>query len=205
VRRELEARWPDLLSADELTAGRALLRFAAWPNEAVDFLKDKLPPLKLTKGRARKLLADLGGANERAARAAFDEFSYYDPRLVWGIEEFREVLLDDRAGRRLAAVLLDLSMDSIQGEGWHWNSPDEKVFRFTHGQEIGVRDVAIAVAGIGTQGRKASWARAIRAIALLEQISTPPARTILKDLATGHPDAVPTKAAKLALRRLEKK
>jgi hypothetical protein len=49
-----------------------------------------------------------------------------------------------------------------------------------------------------------SWVRAIRAIALLEQVGTPGAVAILKDMATGHPDASPTKAAKVALQRMRK-
>jgi len=205
IRKELDALWGDLLSADELTAGRALLKFAAWPGDAVTFLKEKLVPLSLTKERAMQMLADLGSANERAARAAFDELSYFDPRLALGDEELRDALLDRPASRRLGAVLLDLPVDALCREKWHWYSPDNKVYRFNHGPEIENRDVAIGVAGIGTKGRKSTWVRAIRAVAVLEQIATPGAKALLADLATGHPDAAPTKAAKVALQRLRKK
>jgi hypothetical protein len=198
VRKELDALWADLLSADELTAGRALLKLAARPDDSVNYLKEKLQPLKLSKERAKQLLADLGSDNEKAVRA------YFDPRLAWGDEELRDALLDRPASRRLGAVLCDLPVDGFGGPKWHWYSPDNKVYRFTRGEEIENRDVAIAVAGIGTHGRKLSWVRAVRAIALLEQIGTPGAVAILKDMATGHPDAAPTKAAKVVLQRMRK-
>jgi hypothetical protein len=48
------------------------------------------------------------------------------------------------------------------------------------------------------------WTRAVRAIVLLEHIGTPGAVAILKDMATGHPDAQPTKVARDCLERLAK-
>ncbi len=44
----------------------------------------------------------------------------------------------------------------------------------------------------------------MRAVVLLEHMHTPAAVAVLKELATGHPDAQPTKAAKEALARLGK-
>jgi hypothetical protein len=204
VRKELDALWVDLRSANELTAGRALLKFAARPDDAVNYLKEKLVPLNLSKERAKQLLADLGSGNEKAVRAAFDEFSYFDPRLALGAEELDDALSDRPVSPRLGAILCDLPLDAFWGGGWHWNSPDNKVVRFRRLGQTENHDVAIEVAGIGTHGRKLSWVRAVRAVALLEQIGTPGAVAILKDVATGHPDATPTKAAKVALQRMRK-
>jgi hypothetical protein len=204
LRKELDVLWADLLSADELTAGRALLKFAERPDDAVNYLREKMIPLNLTKEQGNQLVAQLGG-DDKEARAAFDELTYFDPRLALKDKELREALLDRPASRRLAAVLCDLPMDALSGGKWHWYSPDNEVYRFNHGEEIQNRDVAIEVAGIGTQGRKASWVRAVRAIAILEQIGTPGAVAILQYMATGHPDAAPTKAATVALKRMRKK
>jgi hypothetical protein len=44
----------------------------------------------------------------------------------------------------------------------------------------------------------------VRAVVLLEHVGTPAAVAALRALATGHPDAQPTKAAKEAVARLEK-
>ena len=49
---------------------------------------------------------------------------------------------------------------------------------------------------------KKKWTRAVRAIVLLEHFGTPGAVAILKDMATGHPDAQPTKVARDCLERL---
>src|SRR5205807_1256969 len=50
--------------------------------------------------------------------------------------------------------------------------------------------------------RRPYWTRAVRAVVLLEHVGTPDAVAILKALATGHPDAQPTKEARAALARL---
>jgi hypothetical protein len=205
VRKELDVLWGDLLSADELTAAHAMLQFATRTEHAVNYLKEKLSPLKLSKERASQLLADLAGDDEKAQRAAFDEFTYFDPRLALGDKELREALLDRPVSRRLGAVLCDLPIDALEGGKWHWYSPDNKVWRFNHGEAIRDRDAAIEVAGLGPLAPKSSWRRAVRAVALLEHISTPGAVAILKDMATGHPDAAPTKAATIALERMRKK
>ena len=57
---------------------------------------------------------------------------------------------------------------------------------------------AESTASIPSIGRntKKKWTRAVRAIVLLEHIGTPDAVAILKDMATGHPDAYPTKVAR---------
>jgi hypothetical protein len=50
---------------------------------------------------------------------------------------------------------------------------------------------------------KVAWTRAVRGVAILEQIGTPEARMVLRQLAAGHPDAFPTKAARKSLLRLK--
>ena len=51
---------------------------------------------------------------------------------------------------------------------------------------------------------KKKWTRAVRAIVLLEHFGTPDAVAILKEMATGHPEAQPTRVARDALARLAK-
>jgi hypothetical protein len=46
--------------------------------------------------------------------------------------------------------------------------------------------------------------RVTLAVGMLESIGTPAAKKLLEEMATGHPDAGPTKAAKEALERLKK-
>jgi hypothetical protein len=49
---------------------------------------------------------------------------------------------------------------------------------------------------------KRKWNQAVRAIVLLEHIGTPDALAILRDMASGHPEAQPTRTAVEALARI---
>ena len=79
-------------------------------------------------------------------------------------------------------------------------------FNFVSG--IGSWWAEAKISRLGTdawRGANKKWARAVRAIALLEHIKSPEAIGLLKDLSTGHPDAEPTKFAVEAIARLEGK
>jgi hypothetical protein len=196
--KELDKSWQDLLSVNEHTAGRALLKLANSADATVRYMKKALSPVTLSKERAKQLIKRLTSDDEKMARAAYDELMYFDPRLALLDNELREELVGPSSSL-LASILCELPVDWNWSEHWHWYSPDNEVYRFNDG-EIRNRDVAIHVRNIGQQGVKSSWVRAVRAIALLESIGTPDAITILRNMATGHPDATPTKAAKAALK-----
>jgi hypothetical protein len=205
--------WTDLLSADEQVAGRALLVFATHSSDAVPFLKEKLKPLKLTKERAAKLITDLASVDEKVATAAFAEMRYFDPRLAVGsVNDLRATLLDNPdSARRLGSLLCDMEMDAMSANQFHWYSPDNKVLRFNCGEKISNIDTSITVDNIGSEtimslgksSRKATWTRAIRAIVVLEHNGSAEALKFLEELAGGHADAAPTKAAKVACDRLK--
>jgi hypothetical protein len=50
--------------------------------------------------------------------------------------------------------------------------------------------------------RRPTWTQLIRAVVVLERIGTPEALELLKEMATGHPDALPTRTAKEAVEKL---
>ena len=211
LRQELDKLWTDMLSGDEQIAGRAMLRLASKGGDAVEYLRKNLRPLTLSKQRAIQLLDALGGGNEKVARAAFEELRYFDPRLALDDRELQAALLKKPSNRILGAVLCDLPMATLQGARWHWYSPDNQVYRFNlfreggaQGEAIRDRDAARHVAGIGRHGRKATWDRAVRAIVVLEFVGGPKALAVLDEMASGHPDAAPTRAARLAGDRLRK-
>jgi hypothetical protein len=204
IDKHLNEAWLDLLSSDELVVGRALFKLLAQPDETVRFLKDKLPPLQLKNERAKKLIQDLGSGNQEVARAAFEELSYFDPRLALSDEEMRDALLDRAPSRRLGALLCELPMNALIKDDWHWHSPSGEFYRFNYGELLRDRDVAISVKDIGRRGRNSHWVRAVRAVALLENIGGTKATDILQHLAKGHPDASPTIAAKNALEKAAK-
>jgi hypothetical protein len=47
--------------------------------------------------------------------------------------------------------------------------------------------------------QRPAWTQLLRAVVILEHIDTPDARALLKEMATGHPDAPPTRTAKEAV------
>jgi RNA polymerase sigma factor (sigma-70 family) len=226
-RKRLEPLWDDLLK-DEKTATRAVLALSARPKDAVPLIREKLKPLILTEERARKLIANLGSEKDDAWKPAFEEMQYFDPRLAIGLEALMDDVKDDLPRQRLTAVLASYTA----GPGYFaWfditlrsNAPG--TFNFL----VKVRADAPADApedtaagqfkpqpgAVGPGARSfstwaehkverithPSWTRAVRAAVLLEHIGTPAAVANLTDMAKGHPDAQPTKAAKEALARL---
>jgi hypothetical protein len=206
---ELDALWADL-AKEEAVASRALLKLAAKPNEAVPFIKEKLKPLKIDEKRVRALLADLGSDKAETWKAATEELEYFDPRLAIDLQ----TLMDDVTGTvpraRLVAILSgDRTAESLLKEnmpitlGRHGGqNGEEPYYNF---RQKGSWWAEAKVERINAErwgNRRKYWTRAVRAVVLLEHIGTPAAAAILTDLATGHPVAQPTKAAKEALARL---
>jgi hypothetical protein len=205
VGKQLDEAWEGLLSTEELVASRAMFQFLAHPEASVPYLQERLPALWLDGKRADQLLADLGSDKPAVARAAFDELAYFDPRLLLRGDDLSGALVNGWSGRRLAAILCDMPMDSLATGDWHFNPADSKTLRFTHAEIAWERYAAREVADIGRVGRNSHWTRAIRGIAILENIGGPRAITALEQIARGHPDAAPTRAAKEATRKAREK
>jgi hypothetical protein len=211
TQKEREALWADL-AGDELTASRALLKLAARPREAVELCKEKLRPLTIDAKRVRALLADLGSKDDATWKAAVEELGWFDPRLAIELptlmDEVTErvprarlvaLLSGDREAGQLLAKDLPLKLNAHNGKDGetYYNFFQEGSWWAEH---------RIERLNEGPWGsRRRYWTRAVRAIVLLEHLGTSPAVAIIKDLATGHPDAQPTRAAKEAVGRMEKK
>lgn len=208
-----EAAWERLI-LDDPEASRAVLDLAAMPKEAVALFAKKLEPLTADREDVKRWIADLGSENEELATAAFAKLTRFDPRLVLepdvAFAEARSMV----AKRRLAAILV-LSPDSDKFKPTGFDS-----ITVTVDGGRGTRNYTLTLSEGGrlrsdptnTQThplvhrvadiRKPSWTRDVRAVVILERIGTVEAKAILKDLATGHPDALLTQTAKTALARL---
>jgi hypothetical protein len=208
--KELEALWADL-AGDELSASRALLKLAARPKEAVAFAAGRLRPLKIDEKRVRALLADLGSEKEETWKTATEELEYFDPRLAIDLPTLMDEVTERVPRARLAALLSgDRSAETLLKE----NAPitlsrnggkngEEEYFNF---RQVGSwwAESRVERINVGIWGnRRKYWTRAVRAVVLLEHIGSPAAVVVLRDLATGHSDAQPTKAAKEVVVRLE--
>jgi hypothetical protein len=199
--RELEALWAEL-EKDEPAASRALLKLSARPKEVVGFLKAKVKPLAIDEKRVRALIADLGAEKEETWKAAFEELEYFDPRLAIDLPTLMADVTDTPARQRLVAVLCAAKPDAYAGRTITLSpvGNDGYNFRANNGSWWAEHKVERLNAGSWTPKKK--WTRATRAVALLEHLGTPAAVAVLEDLARGHADAQPTKAAKDALKRL---
>jgi len=196
-REQMERWWADL-EKSEPYASRALLHLADRPKEVVPFFKARLMPLKISGTKLDSLLTQLASAKKEIWQAAFEELDYLDPRLAIELETLMNKVTDGPARQRLVELLSGWPTGSLTGkhitlrlvEGRGYNFSAEGCWWAEH-----------KVSRLNTRhsNRKKKWTRAVRAIVLLKHIGTPDAIAILKCMATGHPDAQPTKVAREAL------
>lgn len=226
--KKLEELWAMLIVPDEAVSSRALLELTARPKkDVIPFLADRLKPLKLTAERAKQLLTDLGDDKEEVAKAAFDELSYFDPLLALDMEGIVKAAEGKTRLQRLAA-LLQRGGDEVEGiHKFVWcdlkymnlaagAAPEKHAFdvRSDPNKPVGFKNymdrkgyqgnVLMTFEYSLTTKHRPEWRRLTRALMLLEHINTPEAVKVLDAMATGHPDAGPTIAAKDALERLKK-
>jgi hypothetical protein len=201
----VDALWDDL-AGDEQSATRAVLALSARPREAVQLLAARLRPLQLEREQAERWLADLASPDAAVWRPVVDVMLYFDPRLAVGLKELMTDVTDADARRRLVAALqghgdpdhyadrtIELRGFLDEDDGYNFAVIEPSGARYTTWAEYRVERIC-----------HHSWVRAVRAVVLLEHIGTPDAVAVLRDMATGHPDALPTKAAQDALARLDK-
>jgi hypothetical protein len=201
--KQMEAWWADL-EKGEAEASRALLRLADRPKEAVDFLKKKLKPLTIDAERVKALLAKLGSDREDVWKPAFEELEYFDPRLAIDLATLMTDVTGAPARQRMVALLSGRPAESLAGEKVDLRAVGQDGFNFfAQGKGSWWAEHKVSRINSAPWGNlKKKWTRATRAIILLEHIGTPEAVALLKGMATGHPEAHPTKEAKEALERV---
>jgi hypothetical protein len=196
----MEACWTALEEGD-FEASRALLKLSTCPKEAVAFLNNKMKPLKITPEQVIDLIGKLGSDKEEIWKPAFEELEYFDPRLAIGLEALMAKVTDSPARQRMVEVLSGRLAGSLAGKqiglspaGTGFN------FRSEEGSWWAENDVS-RINSTNWGNRRYKWIRSVRAIVLLEHIGSPDAIAILHSMATGHPEAQPTRAAKEAVKR----
>lgn len=203
-KKELEGLWDDL-SKDEPSSSNAVLKLFKQPEHAVLFLKAKLQPLKLDAERCNQLLKDLGSEDEKTWKAAWDEFDYLDPRLAIDLPTLMKQVTENPARSRMVEVCSAHQADSLAGQAIQIRPVGNDGYNFSANNGSWWAEHKIERIGNGSWNPKKSWTRAARGVAILEQIGTPDAIKVLEQLADGHVEAMPTKAAVESLTRLKKK
>jgi hypothetical protein len=196
---DLQSWWIDLQKS-EPDASRALLNFSIHPDETVAFFRQRLRPLKLEVDELNLLLGFLASDKPSEWKPAFEQLEYLDPRLAMDLDALMKATPDNPARGRLVAVLCDYPPDTYKDKNIHLSSNGkgkDQFYNFSDGQSSWWAESKIDRIGATSWGtHKQKWQRAIRALVLLKHINTPDALAIIKDLSTGHPDAMPTKVAK---------
>ena len=199
----MEQNWLDLEKQQEDEVIPALLKMATTPKESIEFLKSRLKPLKIDPEGVTELLVKLDSEDEKVWKAAFKELEYLDPRLAIDIQTLAENVTTKPLRQRLMEVLLSLPAGTLGDKNAVVNHNGRNVFELTVGNAIWMLP---ANASQLTMARcKPKWIQATRAVMFLEQFHTPEAFALLREMATGHPDAGPTIAAVAAINRIEGK
>lgn len=201
--KELDGLWADLVK-DEPTASLAVLRLYRQPDAAVPFLKTKLRPLKLDAERCTQLLKDLGSDDEKVWKAAWDELDYLDPRLATDLPTLMQTVTDNPARSRMVELCSERKADSLAGKTVQIRPVGKDGYNFIADGGSWWAEHQIDRIGGSFWNPKRAWVRAARGVAILEQLGTPEAVKVLEQLADGHADAFPTKAAKESLGRVKK-
>jgi hypothetical protein len=197
----------------QVTNVPAVVAAAVADPDAVPWLRARLTPLKLGEKRARELVKALFSDDAAVWQPAFKELKRLDFRLALPFADvWAEATTADQRVR--LKWLLAGERDEFDGyrdyvlkeytpgevKGWYL---DRKVRDgidkgqlppgFTLGYGVGVQ--------LEVTDMKAWWTREESAVYILDAIGTDDAVAVIKEMATGHPDAGPTKAAKEVLKR----
>lgn len=200
TRVRMEQWWTDL-EKPEPDASRALLRFADQPEESVRFFQDKLRPLKISEPKLNELLDRLASNERQVWEAAFEELEYLDPRLAVELELLMEQVDAAPARQRLVALLSSRPVEALEGLEVTLRPVGDDGYNFKAGGSWWAEH-KVERLNVGYSNPKKKWTRAVRALMLLEHMGTPEAVAILEQMATGHPEAQPTRVAREALERV---
>jgi hypothetical protein len=205
----VETLWADLADGDEGAATRAALLLASHPKETVTWMMGHLQAVKVVPERIAKLIQQLDGDSFEEREKATEELEYFGKYIKKDLEK-AAADSSKPEGRRRAQQLLERI------------PPEETASKPAGGGPL--RGGSVSVSNIGGKatimidgkvvdltpkapaptGPPRRWVRAVRAIAVLEHIGTPEAEELLRGMADGERDALPTKAARQTLQRLHK-
>ena len=197
--------WEQLSSPDEGKATRALLALAARPKEATAYLGQHLKVVKVDKAKVARWIEELGDDTFSTREEAMRELAYLGKFIKADLEK-AAATKDPEVKKRVAALLARIPDEAKQ----------PAIAPGLRGRNVQVQNINGQIS-ITIDGKALDLTppvppkpdldllRTIRGIALLEHLGTAEAKKILSRLAEGEAEAAPTKEAKAALQRLEKR
>lgn len=207
----LDARWAELTSADEATASRALLALAATPKDTLAYLQDHLQPVKADPKRVAALIKQLD-SNKFVERAqATAELEYLGKYIKADLEAAlkKDLILETKM--RIQKLIEKMPVEKKvappmpavipKGRSVSVSNINGQIQIMIDGKPL---DLTPPAPLPPPPGPPATWIRATRAITLLEHMNTSESRALIQAIANGEADALPTIAARDALKRLQK-
>lgn len=178
--------------------------------DAAKLLKPKLPAIKASKEQMTAWLKALDNEDPKVWRPVFDALLVFRPRIALDWQEQIDTVTTAHGRTALFQV-------------WHTftkAAPDK--LEVDPGCTLGIEEqggdrlLKLSIPGLKGEGHSETielkpmdemfsyhWRRVRMAIVALERMNTDDAKAVLKQLADGHPDILPTKEAKAALERMK--
>ncbi len=171
------------------------------PKPATEFLRGKLPPIKLDAKEAKELIAQLGSEKEEEWQAAYRELRKRDVRLAMTLRDAWAETTTPEQRRRLVAVTTYW--------GGQYDTPEQWEEEFRRIRADG--DVLFP----SEPNDLAEWQERLSIVfeaprvrlmlRTLEAMGTPEARAVVERMATGNPDVELTKEAAALAKRMKGK
>src|SRR5262249_59573455 len=108
----------------------AVLKLYKNAGAAVPFLKAKLQPLKLDAEQCRQLLQELGSADDKVWKAAWEKLDYLDPRLAIDLQTLMDEVTAVPARTRMVELCSGRKADSLAGEDVNLRAVGDDGFNF---------------------------------------------------------------------------
>ncbi len=200
---EFKKGWDGLLSGEPIQATGWALSLRDRPDD-VKRLAEVLPAIEAAPDDVKGWLKALNDDDPKVWKPAFERLLYFRPLLAVPIQTQCELMTTDHG--RAALFHLTRFAPGVPGK-----------VDVREGSSLGVRDgrvelssfaggrVEVESTAVQTLGELTPihWQRARLAVVVLERVKTDEAKAVLKQLADGHPDILPTKEAKAALERMK--
>jgi hypothetical protein len=133
----------------------------------------------------------------------FEPLEYFGPRLAVDLETLMNQNPAGPTRPRLVAVRTGRAPGPREDKRVESHKSAGGFNFFPEGRGSWWAEPKVGNLNAGTMGNpKQKWTRAVRAVALLEDVATPEAVAHLRARATGHPEAKPTKVAAESLARI---
>lgn len=198
LRKEQEAAWVEIGSVGKLGENTAQI-YLRRHDAALAFLKEKMKPLLIDVVNVKRNLVALESNDEKIWKPAFENLNYFDPRLAMTVPQLYDTAKEGKARERVMAVLRGLVEYQFAGQSFEFVLDSEN----RYGLQMG--NVTLILQSDISELRTFEFSRLICGIQLLERMNSPRAVELIQTMATGHPKASPTIAAKEALARMKAK